>query len=319
MNKSPTGTNCRRTNAQGTAEHGSRPPKLSARLGALFDMVPPCAFAVDVGCDHGYIPIALVDSGKCPHALACDINAGPLAKAEENIRAAGLSEQIGTCLSNGLRNPEIYEKISAFTKMQISPEKTPSAEAFASSAQLKDEIPHFCKKGTLIIAGMGGLLMVDILENAVDLDNTFSCMILQPQSDVSAVRNWLVRHGWTICEETALVEDGKYYEGIKAVRTPEFSEGAKTGRTEAFCEDIKEGRTEEICEDTNPVTLTPAEAWFGPVLLRMHHPDTREHMLKQRDVRREILGRLPENSEKRWQEVLAELAIIEEGLAMISQ
>ena len=295
MNKSPTGTNCRRTNVQGTAEHGSRPPKLSARLGALFDMVPPCAFAVDVGCDHGYIPIALVESGKCPRALACDINAGPLAKAEENIHAAGLSEQIGTCLSNGLRNPEIYEKAAAFTKMQIPSEKTPSEEAFATSAERKVEIPHFCKKGTLIIAGMGGLLMVDILENAVDLDSTFSCMILQPQSDVSAVRYWLIRHGWTISEETALVEDGKYYEGIKA------------------------GRTEEICEDTNPVTLTPAEAWFGPVLLRMHHPDTREHMLKQRDVRREILGRLPENSEKRRQEVLAELAIIEEGLAMISQ
>ncbi|MBE5997902.1 MAG: SAM-dependent methyltransferase [Lachnospiraceae bacterium] len=275
MKRSPEGTNRRAEQEMGEkvqestkeftqksapeSEQKSRLPKLSERLGALFDLIPACAIAVDVGCDHGYIPIALVESGKCQRAVACDINRGPLEKAQENIAAAGLSGQIKTVLSNGLRNPEIYDLI-----------RVPDA--------------------ALIIAGMGGLLMIDILTNAVDLDHTFSSLILQPQSDVSAVRLWLAENGWKIHSEFALTEDGKYYEGI-LVR--------KQVQTEA-------------------ISLTSEEAWFGPELLKSRNPVTREHILKQKQIRLAILEKLRDSGDARAaarrDELLGELEIIEKGL-----
>ena len=52
--------------------------KLSTRLHTIFDMVQPCGVAADIGCDHGLLPIALIQSGKCEHVYACDVRKGPL-------------------------------------------------------------------------------------------------------------------------------------------------------------------------------------------------------------------------------------------------
>ena len=76
--------------------------QLSKRLRAVADLVPDGAVLADVGTDHAYIPIALVEEGKIPQALAMDINQGPLMRAEENIQSHGLKEKIETRLSDGL-------------------------------------------------------------------------------------------------------------------------------------------------------------------------------------------------------------------------
>ncbi len=284
MKKSPAGENGRLHAKGGTGEDGSRMAKLSARLGALFDLIPPCPFAVDVGCDHGYIPIALVRSGKCENALACDVRPGPLNKAEEHIRAAGLEDRIRTVLSDGLKNPEIFSRIRNFSRS--AGQKDPAGEdkcgfagedkcGSAREEKLGSAGENKCRKdsddedrtGTLIIAGMGGILMRDILENAPALKESFSCLVLQPQSDLSFVREWLSRNGWRIRDEFALVEDGKYYEGFAA----------------------EQGR----------MVLTPEEARFGPVLLRSGNPAVRDHLLKQKEVRENILKELEESREER--------------------
>ena len=76
--------------------------RLSRRMKAVASMVTAGYTLCDVGTDHGYVPIALVQGNIIPKAIAVDINKGPLERANEHIRANGLTEQITTRLSNGL-------------------------------------------------------------------------------------------------------------------------------------------------------------------------------------------------------------------------
>ena len=76
--------------------------QLSMRLRMNASLVTPGNRLADVGTDHGYIPIALVEEGVIPSALAMDVNEGPLMRAEEHIRLSGLVPYIETRLSDGL-------------------------------------------------------------------------------------------------------------------------------------------------------------------------------------------------------------------------
>lgn len=104
--------------------------KLSKRMQRLASLVTEGNRLADVGTDHGYIPIALVQEGKIPHAIAMDVNAGPLSRAIEHIRESGLSTYIETRQSDGLAG--------------LLPKEA----------------------DTVLIAGMGGMLTVRILEGA---------------------------------------------------------------------------------------------------------------------------------------------------------
>ena len=146
--------------------------QLSKRLRAVADLVPGGTVPADVGTDHAYIPIALVEEGKIPRALAMDINQGPLTRAEENIKAHGLEEKIETRLSDGL-------------------EKMKKGEA-----------------DTVLIAGMGGLLTVRILSSKREVLGG-ATLVLQPQSDLPSVRGWLTEEGYAITAEDLVLEDGK--------------------------------------------------------------------------------------------------------------
>ena len=84
--------------------------KLSTRLHTIFDMVQPCGVAADIGCDHGLLPIALIQSGKCEHVYACDVRKGPLSRAQEAIRQYGLQNSITTKLCDGLQGLDVYKR-----------------------------------------------------------------------------------------------------------------------------------------------------------------------------------------------------------------
>ncbi len=155
--------------------------KLSRRMEALSALVPSGCQLADVGCDHGYLPIFLCQTGRIPKALAMDIRKGPLARAEENIKKAGLTAQIKTRLSDGLKELR-------------------SGEANAA-----------------LLAGMGGHLIVGILSQSSLLEE-IQALILQPQSDVALVRRWLRENGYFIVEEDMVLEDGKYYPMLRAER-----------------------------------------------------------------------------------------------------
>ena len=76
--------------------------KLTNRLQAAADLVPVCESMADIGTDHGYLPIYLVQEGRARRAIACDVNDGPLARAKEDVISSGFSRQIGLRLGGGL-------------------------------------------------------------------------------------------------------------------------------------------------------------------------------------------------------------------------
>ena len=143
-------------------------------------MVTPGSILADVGCDHGYLPIALVKQGTIKHAVALDVRKGPLKRAEEHIREQQLEAFIETRLSDGLS--ALY--------------------------------PGECD--SLVIAGMGGPLIERILREGYEKLPGFRELILSPQSDIPHFRVWLYQHDFCIVDEKMLREDGKFYTIIKA-------------------------------------------------------------------------------------------------------
>ena len=154
---------------------------LSARMQAVADMVEKGNRVLDVGCDHGYVPIYLVQQKIAPEVLAMDVNRGPLGRAGEHVRQAGLSQYITLRLSDGLT---AYEPGEA---------------------------------DTLICAGMGGRLMQQILEREPRKTESFQEMILQPQSELFAFRKFLRKMGYSIIWEDMILEEEKFYPVMKAV------------------------------------------------------------------------------------------------------
>lgn len=149
--------------------------QISNRLKAVASFVTSGNRVADIGCDHGYVPIYLIEEGKIPSAIAMDVNKGPLLRAAEHIESCGLSGYIETRLSDGLAELE-------------------SGEA-----------------DTVIIAGMGGPLMQKILEDGREVLETVEELILQPQSDLAGFRRYLTENGYRIADENMIYEDGKYY------------------------------------------------------------------------------------------------------------
>ena len=160
---------------------------LSKRLLAVASMVTPGKCPVDVGCDHGYVPIYLVQKGIAASVLAMDVNEGPLMRARANIEAENLTGQIRTRLSDGLKNYKAGEA------------------------------------DCLIIAGMGGMLMCDILKYGYEqhLLEDFSEVVLSPHSDIGRVRRYLHTLGFKIREENMVIDAGKYYTVIHGIKGSE--------------------------------------------------------------------------------------------------
>lgn len=148
---------------------------LSRRLRALADMVTPGKQVVDVGCDHGFVSIYLVQHGLSPKVLAMDVRTGPLSRAQEHIAAYGLESYISTRMSDGLHEFQDGEAQS------------------------------------LVCAGMGGRLMTKILTESRDKARRLEELILQPQSEIPEFRRFLRDEGYKLLDENILCEDGKYY------------------------------------------------------------------------------------------------------------
>ncbi len=161
--------------------------QLSVRLSALVQYVPEKSRVIDVGTDHAYIPIYLIQTGRVLSCLATDINAGPLKKAAHNI------EQHGAC--------------------HIRLMQTNGLEGVTRE---DGEV--------IMISGMGGYLIIDILERASHLLEGVERLILQPQQDIEQVRRYLHQKGFRIEDEDFVIDDDKYYTVIVAVPGKEIYE-----------------------------------------------------------------------------------------------
>ena len=153
---------------------------MTPRLLAIADCVSQNVKIADVGTDHAYIPIYLVQKGKISSALAMDINRGPLLRAENNIAKFQLQENIVTRLSDGIKELKAGEA---------------------------DEI---------IIAGMGGILICEILEAKKELLTKDVRLILQPMTAAEEVRKYLHHNGFCIKEERLAKEGNKIYQILTA-------------------------------------------------------------------------------------------------------
>ncbi len=155
--------------------------KLDLRLSACADFIEKGAVVADIGTDHGYLPVFLVENGVCQRVIASDIGTGPLEAAKKNINKHNLSEKIEAVLSDGLKNVN------------------------------KEGVTH------IVIAGMGGETICDILSAC---EWTKDCtLVLQPMTRSELVRGWLFENGFEISSEKAII-DGKFiYTVLKAVYT----------------------------------------------------------------------------------------------------
>ncbi len=251
----------------------TRELKLSERLQAVAAMVTEGGVVCDVGCDHGFVPVCLVKSGISPKVIAMDINEGPLQAAREHIGEYLLADYIETRLSDGL-------------------EALRPGEA-----------------DTVICAGMGGRLAVRILEEGKGKLKGVRELILQPQSELQYVREYLRKQGYFIADENMVLEDGKYYPMMRACpagdegtgnRAQSWGEQTGPGCKGAANQDgsctvqagTDCGRTEDGYERYGGRIWTkrPAserqrlEDKFGPMLLRQRHPVLKAYLQREMDI-----------------------------------
>ena len=148
---------------------------LDDRLLSVASFVRPGDAVIDVGTDHAYLPVYLLEAGIATRALATDINPGPLNNARETVAACGLENAISTALANGLDGAEDFEA------------------------------------DTVMICGMGGELIADIIDRAPEMKDPAVRLILQPMTRRGSLASYLYKNGFEILSEAYSRDAGKYY------------------------------------------------------------------------------------------------------------
>ncbi len=162
--------------------------QLGPRLALCAELVRQGKLLCDVGTDHAYLPIWLLKIARVPRALACDINPGPLRAAAGNAQKYGETDRLSLRLSNGLK------------------------EVRAEEAE------------DIVIAGMGGELILRIIEETPWLTDQEKRLVLQPMSSTGELRLGLKRLGFSVLEEQAVMDSSKVYTAFSAAyigREPE--------------------------------------------------------------------------------------------------
>lgn len=210
----------------------------------------------DIGTDHGYLPIYLSQKGAVTKAIACDVNTGPLERAKKNIKEAGMESRILTRLGSGL-----------------SPILPGEAE-------------------TVVLAGMGGMLIIELLKNSPEVIKTVKQIVLQPQQDIEKVRRFLHDIHFQVKDEALLWEEGKFYIAIQA----------EPGE-ERYEKDVY--------------------YYFGKPLLEKRHDLLPIYIESKKETLLGILEHLQHQqskpAERRKQDIIKELNLLEEGFNWLSQ
>lgn len=226
--------------------------EISNRLKEIAGMVTGGNVVCDVGTDHAYLAIYLIENKTVPRVIAMDVAKGPLSKAEHNIKEYGLDNQIETRLSDGVD-------------------------------RLK---PHEAQ--TVIMAGMGGILICDLLSRGKEVLSTVDELILSPHTDAELVRKYLQADGYYIKEEQMILEEGKYYIIMRVVH----------------------GEMEE---------LTLCEYRYGKNLLQSRNHILLEYLQKEYlkfvKLFENLQGVSTANAIRRRKELMEEIQCVKEGLA----
>lgn len=232
--------------------------KLSKRMQTVADLVDEISVA-DIGCDHAHVAIWLAMHG-VKNVVAMDIKSGPLKIAEKNVRAYGLEKIIEVRQSDGMSGLNLGE---------------------ASCA---------------IIAGMGGELITKILDKGRAHLNKGIHLILQPQSEIHKVREFLLKNKYIITKEKMLVEEEKFYNVMKALPAMEADSVRKTPYSEL---EIMYGRI--LLEEKN-------------IVLKSFLTDEKR---KLSDIKDRLKGVYTPSSSHRLDLIGQEIAFINQALEML--
>ena len=157
--------------------------KLTDRLLKIASLVSEGKRVADIGTDHGYIPVYLLNKGTVPFAILADVNKGPLENARKEVRHNKLSDKTDLRLGSGIK---------VLNKGEV------------------DEV---------IIAGMGGILISELLEAKKEVSHSVDKLILQPMQAQEELRKYLLNNGYEILDEVLVQEDFRVYEIIVAKYT----------------------------------------------------------------------------------------------------
>lgn len=231
--------------------------RLSERLQNVANLITPGLRVADVGCDHGYLSIYLCEKNIAKSVIASDVKKGPLEKARENLETYDMQDRIELRLSDGLKSYEAGEV------------------------------------DTIVMSGMGGNLMMELLENSREVCNKATELILQPQSEIAGLRHYLQDNGYLIISEAMVFEDYKYYPMMKAVH--------------------------DQMKWDKEVYFT-----YGKILLREQNPILHQFLLQERDYYVNLYGELScqdptERVIERLRDVEKALALNNEALEIINE
>ena len=157
--------------------------KLTDRLLKIADLVTKGKKIADIGTDHGYIPVYLLNKGHVDFAILADVNKGPLENARSEVRHNNLTDKVDLRLGSG---------IEVLNENEV------------------DEV---------IIAGMGGILISELLEAKKSVAHNLDKLILQPMQAQDELRKYLLNNGYEILDEVLVKEDFRIYEIIVAKYT----------------------------------------------------------------------------------------------------
>ena len=223
--------------------------EISQRLRIVGDFVTQKRVA-DIGTDHAYVPIYLHKKGNIEKVIACDINEKPLQKAQQNIKLHHAENKIITRLGNGLQPLQPYEVDS------------------------------------IVISGMGGMLMIELMEQSQYVIKTVKELILCPHLDVTAVRKYLHNIGYSIVDEKMIQEYGNFYTILRAIQGQQKYD-------------------KEI------------EYIFGKVLLEKRDTVLKEYIISEKirikKIEQHLYDKQTEQSKKRLQQIEEYKRIIEEA------
>ena len=242
--------------------------QLSKRLQYVADFITPGLVLADIGTDHGFIPIYMVLADKSPKAFAMDINEGPLERATEHIEEKGLGDKIETRLSDGLQKLNGNEAES------------------------------------VLIAGMGGSLVIKILDEGKHALEGVKELVLSPHTEADLVRGYLKTTDFVIEKEGMVIDAGKYYVVIKARRREENEQGLLYENENKAPEGVEEELYKTLCtkygrlllEEKNPILkelLTKELGTYNSIYEGLKNNET-EAGLKRRTEIQNILEHLNE-------------------------
>ena len=221
--------------------------QLSKRLERVASFVQKGQGLLDVGSDHAYLPIFLVEKGLVPFAIAGEVVEGPFQSAQKNVAKHGLTDKIQVRLASGLKAYQEDDQVS-----------------------------------NLVIAGMGGRLIADILAADLAKASRFDRLILQPNNREDELRIWLCQHHFKIEAEVILEEAGKIYEILQV--TP------------------------------GPMQLTDHEVRFGPFLIEEKSPVFVQKWEKEKAKLKWALDQIPDGHTASRKDLESKIKAIEEVL-----